>query len=227
MFSPEAVVGRTGHARPATSFTPLFVSLLNLHRFTPMHTCPWCTTSYVNWQSQCRQCGGPLAPPLGQGLGPQPPPAPRKLPTAYVRRVRWTQNIATMIGPGFAGIGLLFSLPMVVNKLWQAVFPMFFVVGGVSMFVHGWKIASSRLRAFRFGKAVEGKIYRVQMDTTQHVNGRHPLRVIYHFPVEGQMQEGVITSFDTTAARRDSGQPVWVLYNETDPAENAIFPPLS
>jgi hypothetical protein len=41
------------------------------------------------------------------------------------------------------------------------------------------------------------------------------------------MIEGNIISFDTTAARRDSGQPVWVLYNEADPTENAIYPPLS
>ncbi len=193
-----------------------------------MHTCPWCKTSYVNWQSQCAQCGGPLAPALGQGLGPEPPPAPRKLPKAYVRRVRWTENIATMVGPGFIAIGLLFAIPMIVNKLWlPALLPAFFLLGGGSMFRYGWKIAAARLRAFRLGKAVQGSIHQVGVDATQHVNGRHPSKVIYHFPVDGQMHEGVIISFDTTASRLFSGQPMWVLYNEADPAENAIYPPLS
>jgi hypothetical protein len=181
----------------------------------------------VNWLSLCPQCGGPLAPPLGQNLGPEPPPAPRTLPKAYVRRVRWTENIATMVGPGFVAVGLLFAVPMIANKLWVAVLPLFFVLGGVSMFRYGWKIAAARLRAFRFGKAVQGSIYQVGVDATQHVNGKHPSKVIYHFQVGDQMLEGVIISFDTTATRRSSGQPVWVLYNEADPTENAIYPPLS
>ena len=34
-----------------------------------MHTCIWCITSYVNWQNQCQQCGGPLPPPNSLGPG--------------------------------------------------------------------------------------------------------------------------------------------------------------
>jgi hypothetical protein len=165
---------------------------------------------------------------MGQSLGPEPPPVPRKLPKVYVRRVRWTQNIATMVGLGFTLLGTVFFIPMLMNKLWVPLLvPSFMLLGGVSMFRYGWKTASARLRAFRFGKAVQGSIYQVGVDTTQQINGRHPSKVIYHFPVDGQMHEGVIITFDTTAARRFSGQPVWVLYNEDDPTENAIFPPLS
>lgn len=193
-----------------------------------MHTCPWCTTSYVSWQSLCQQCGGPLAPPAGHELGPEPPPAPRKLPKAYVKRVRWSQNIATLVGPGFAAVGLLFAIPMIVNKLWlPSLAPALFILCGVSMFRYGWKIAAARLRAFRIGKAVKGSIYQVGSDTSQHINGRYPSRVVYHFAVEGQRHEGVITTFDTTATRLFAGQPVWVLYNEAEPTENAIYPPLS
>jgi hypothetical protein len=193
-----------------------------------MYTCPWCTTSNVNWQSHCRQCGGPLPPPPGMSLGEPPPPTPRKLPRTYVKRVRWTENIATLVGLGFSAVGILFAVPMIVNKLWlPALAPAFFLLGGVSMFRHGWKIAAGRLRAFRIGKAVQGSIHRIETDSTQQINGRHPLRVVYHFPVGDQLQEGVITTFDSTASRRSSGQPVWVLYNEADPTENAIYPPLS
>ncbi|MCB1211828.1 MAG: hypothetical protein KDK97_21085, partial [Verrucomicrobiales bacterium] len=92
----------------------------------------------MTWQSLCQQCGGPLSPPMGQELGPEPPPAPRKLPKVYVQRVRWTQNIATMVGPGFVVVGLLFAIPMIVNKLWLPLLaPGFFVLGGVSMFRYG------------------------------------------------------------------------------------------
>ncbi|MBL9146837.1 MAG: DUF3592 domain-containing protein [Verrucomicrobiaceae bacterium] len=193
-----------------------------------MHTCPWCTTEYVNWQSQCKQCGGPLPPPPGMKLGEPPPPAPRKLPSTYVKRVRWTENIATLVGLGFTGIGLLIAVPMLANKLWlPALIPGFFLLGGVSMFRHGWKSAAGRLRAFKSGKAVEGRIERVGIDASQQINGRHPSRVVYHFPIGDQWHEGQIITFDTTATLRSSGQPVWVLYNENDPNENAIYPPLS
>lgn len=193
-----------------------------------MHTCSWCTTSYVNWQSQCQQCGGPLPPPPGMRLGDPPPPAPRKLPARYVKRVRWSENIATLVGLGFTAVGTLFAVPMLVNSVWLPLLvPGFLLLGGVSMFRYGWKIAEARLRAFRIGKAVEGKIHQVGVDATQHINGRHPARVVYHFLVGGQLQEGVIITFDSTASRRFSGQPVWVLYNEADPSENAIYPPLS
>lgn len=193
-----------------------------------MHTCPWCTISYVNWQSQCGQCGGPLAQPRGHGPGPEPLPAPRNLPKVYVRRVRWTQNIGTLAGLGFTAIGLLFSIPMIIQKLWlPALIPAFFLLGGVSMFRYGWNIAAARLRAFRFGKVVLGEVHQVGVDATQQVNGQHPAKVVYRFRVSDQLHEGVIISFDSTASERWSGQPVWVLYNESDPAENAIFPPLS
>lgn len=193
-----------------------------------MHTCPWCTTSYVNWQSQCSRCGGPLAPESGQGPGPKPPPAPREMPKTYVRRVRWTQNIGTLVGLGFAAIGSLFSIPMIINKLWlPALIPAFFFVGGVSMFRYSWNIAAARLRTFRFGKAVLGEVHQVGVDATQHVNGQHPAKVIYRFRIGDQLHEGAVISFDSTASERSSGQPVWVLYTESDPAENAIFPPLS
>ncbi|MEZ5324741.1 MAG: hypothetical protein R3F19_06730 [Verrucomicrobiales bacterium] len=148
------------------------------------------------------------------------------MPKAYVKRVRWTQNIATMVGPGFVAVGLLFAVPMMVNKLWLPLLaPAFFVLGGVSMFRYGWKIAKARLRAFRIGKAVKGSIYQVGWDTSQHINGRYPSRVVYHFTAEGQQHEGIITTFDTTAARLFAGQPVWVLYNEAEPTENAVYPP--
>jgi len=161
-------------------------------------------------------------------LGRAASASPRKLPRTYVKRVRWTENIATLVGLGFTTVGTLFAVPMIVNMLWVPLLaPGFLLLGGVAMFHYGWMIAAARLRAFRVGKAVAGSIHQVGVDATQHINGRHPAKVIYHFRVGDQMHEGVIISFDTTASRFFSGQPVWVLYNEEDPTENAMYPPLA
>ena len=192
-----------------------------------MHKCPWCTTSYVNWQSKCGQCGGPLAPPPGMEIGPPPPPTPRKLPPAYVRRVRWTSNLPVLIGGGFFLFGLLLFIPMVANRLWAALLPAFFMLGGGSMFRYGWRQASGVLQAFRHGRAVEGRVHRVSWDTSTTVNGEHPWKLVYVFTADDMRREGIITTFDSTAGERSSGQPLWVLYDEADPSRSAIYPPLA
>lgn len=191
-----------------------------------MHTCSWCGTHYVNWQSQCRSCGGPMPPLPGMELGSPPPPVPRSLPKHYAFRVRWASNLMVLVGAGFTMVGTLLFLPMVVNRLWAALLPLLFMIGGLSMFRIGWKGASGKLRAFRHGTAVKGKIASISKDTSQSVNGRHPWRLVYHFPVGNQMQEGVLTSFDSTIGERRSGQPLWVLYVQDDPSQNALYPPL-
>jgi hypothetical protein len=166
-------------------------------------------------------------PPLpGMELGPPPPATPRTFPKHYVFRVRWAQNFMALIGAGFTVVGTLLFLPLAINMMWAAALPLLFMIGGFSMFWHGWKTASGRLRAFRHGLAVEGKIASVGKDTSQSVNGRHPWRLVYHFPVGEQMHEAVITSFNSTIGQRSTGQPLWVLYIESDPTQNALYPPL-
>lgn len=192
-----------------------------------MHTCSWCGTHYVGWQNQCDKCGGPMPPLPGMELGSPPPPKPRQVSKKYAFRVRWSHNMGVLIGGCFTAVGALFMLPMIVNRLfWPSLFPLLFLVGGLSMFRYGWRSASSTLRAFRHGEAVKGKIASLSKDTSQSINGRHPWRLVYHFPVGNQMQEGVVTSFDSTVGERRIGQPLWVLYLEDDPAQNAVYPPL-
>lgn len=189
-----------------------------------MHTCPWCQTHYVNWMSSCTQCGGPLARPPGMDAGPPPPAAPRAIPRRYARRVTW--NVFTLVGLGFSAFGLLFMTPMVLNKMWQAVFPGFFALGGLSMFFQAWKKARGTLRAFRHGTVAEGKVRRVQQDRSVQVNGECPWKLTYHYAINDIWHEGQITTFDSTAWERNPGQPLWVLYDQSDPDISAIYPPL-
>lgn len=193
-----------------------------------MHTCPWCSTNYVNWKSSCDQCGGPLARPPGMEIGPRPPDAPRSIPKRYARKVMWTSNFMTLVGLGFVAVGSLFTIPFLVNKLWvPSLIGMFFLVGGGIMFWTAFQAGRSRLRAFRYGKIVEGKVRSVRSDTSVSVNNQNPYKLIYHFPVGDTLQEGSIVTFDSTAWERQPGQPLWVLYDEKDPENSAIYPPLA
>lgn len=166
-------------------------------------------------------------PPLpGRELGEPPPPAPRKLPKGFAFRTRWTGNIATLVGLGFLAIASLFLIAFIKAKTWAVVIPIFFMTGGFFMFLHGWRYASSVLRAFRKGVAVRGEVYECKLDRTQSMNGEHPFKLTWHFSVENRQFEGTLTSFDSTLGSRARGQPVWVLYIADDPNQNTLYPPV-
>jgi len=168
-----------------------------------------------------------MPPPPGMDPGPEPPEAPRKLPDGYAFRIKWSRNVMVIIGSVFFGAGGLMLSATIAAKTWFALFPGFFCLGGFFMFLNGRKTANGILHAFRHGTAVAGEIKEVSVDTTQSINQRHPWRLVYHFPVDGQQHEGVITSFDSTLSKRSRGQPVWVLYVPDDLLQNTIYPPLT
>jgi len=191
-----------------------------------MTTCGWCGTSYAQWQSKCSSCGGPLPPQPGMGIGPEPPPAPRKLPKGFAFRVKWSRNIAVLGGLFCMAISSLMLFAMIKAKTWFAVVPGLFDFAGVCLFIAGRKRAVGILRAFRRGATSEGKISEVSLDTTQSVNGRHPWKLVYQFPVGEELHEGSFVSFDSVVGSRSSGQPVWVLYVPSDPTQSTLYPPV-
>ena len=85
--------------------------------------------------------------------------------------------------------------------------------------------AASTLNAFVRGTAVEGKVVGVSQDTSQSINGQHPWKLTYHFPVGGQLHEGTVVSWDSTITACSAGQPLWVLYLLADPEQNTAYPP--
>lgn len=190
-----------------------------------MITCGWCGKHYSSWKNQCDACGGPMPPPPGMELGPQPPPAPRALPKGFAFRQRFSQNIATILGGVLFVIGTPMTLGVLAQRPWAAAFPALLMVGGFFSLRHGLKSAESVLRAFREGVAVEGKIASVMIDTSQSINEKHPWKLTYHFVADGFENEGVLVSWDSTINNRARGQPLWVLYVEDDPSQNTVYPP--
>jgi hypothetical protein len=165
--------------------------------------------------------------PAGMALGEPPPVAPRKLPKGYATRVRWTRSLEALLGGVFTLFGLMMIVPMLASRMWlPSLFPAFFLIGGLSIFVRGWQRASGVLRAFRYGVAAKGEVRNVQKDTTQTMNGHHPWRLTYTFSVANQILDGEVISFADSVGQRSRGQPLWVLYDEGDPTVNTVFPPM-
>lgn len=167
-----------------------------------------------------------MPPQPGQELGPPPPPAPRPMPRGFEFRRKWSRNILVMVGGVFLLVGgVIFFAFLLVGLLIGAPLPLLFMAGGFFMMVAGRRSAARTLRAFVRGEVARGTIAGVARDLTQTMNGEHPWKLTYHFPVNGQLHEGVVISWDSTAGARSAGEPLWVLYVPEDPEQNTTYPP--
>jgi hypothetical protein len=168
-----------------------------------------------------------MPPPPGQGLGEPPPPVPRPLPKCFAFRHKWSRNILALVGGIFFVAGsFIFVAFLLVGRLAGTPLPLLFMIGGLAMLRIGRRHAATTLNAFVRGIAVEGKVVRLSRDLSQTMNGEHPWKLTYHFPVGTQLREGVVVSWDSTVAARSPGQPLWVLYLPEDHDQNTTYPPL-
>ncbi|RBP43859.1 hypothetical protein DES53_105258 [Roseimicrobium gellanilyticum] len=192
-----------------------------------MFTCGWCNKHYRNWVSQCESCGGPMPPPPGMDIGPEPPAAPRKLPSGFAMRMRVTGNITTIIGLIFSGVACLMTLAMIGAKNWAALIGGSMLLGGLLMVKAGLGSANRILDAFKNGRPVRGKVASVREDPNTTVNGRHPWDIVYTFESGGHQYEGKMQTYETATANRYQGwPPVWVLVVDGDPERNTLYPPV-
>ena len=167
-----------------------------------------------------------MPPQPGEGLGPPPPPVPRPLPKGFEFRQKWSGNILAMVGVIFFLIGgFIFFAFLLLGLLIGTPLPLLFMLGGFIMLLIGRRHARRTLNAFKRGAVVEGKIFGIAQDQSQTMNGVHPWKLTYHFPVGAQLVEGSVVSWDSTITARAAGQPLWVLYLPEDPEQNTAYPP--
>jgi hypothetical protein len=155
-----------------------------------MVTCPWCGTSYLAFQSNCTNCGGPLlaaAASVSPENPPTPPLAPRSISPRYVWRLLYADGwwIAALV---LGILGLVFSL--VGAGLTIAVITAFvgipfltvglplLVLGGVT-FVWRYQRAQKVVDVLRQGDAARGEVVDIQQKYNVRVNGRHPWVIQY------------------------------------------------
>ena len=197
---------------------------------TPVVACSWCGTNYTSFQPNCRNCGGPIAPPPGEHAGSLPPPAPRELPSGYMRR-QLLKSPLLIMGAIFSLIGVPFTIiyPIIGISTGELLFLLIggcFSITGIIMVVFSMRTLRKKLQAFEFGEAVIGKVVEVYRDTSIKVNGRSPWAIVYEFDVQGRLYEGTVRSWEYSAQKRKPGQPLHVLYMKEEPEHNTIYPPV-
>ena len=112
-------------------------------------------------------------------------------------------------------------------KSWAALFPGFFLLGGIGMIKQGIVHAVRTLDAFRNGTAILGKIATVEIELDTQSSGQKPWIIIYAFELDGQNHEGKLTTLDSAVAEQfRKHKPVWVLAVKGNPARNTLYPPV-
>ena len=185
--------------------------------------CGWCNTNNQrHLLDDCDSCGGPLPPLPGPDPGPRPAAAPRAMPDGYVLRKRLTKNPQSAIGLGFVLMSLL-TVP--VPFVFLLFIPLF--LAGAALLYTGLRKANQWLRALQQGTVTRGVITAVEQDRTQSIDNQHPWQLRFSFELHaGGAQEGSVDAWDPIHAKRAEGDRVWVVYDATDPASHALWPPV-
>jgi hypothetical protein len=201
-----------------------------------MITCPWCGTNYTAFQTNCKNCGGPLPLPAEETVAPPipdipaPPPPPRAFKDSFVWRKLWSDGWAIAAGV-FLLLGVIFTLigiPLILVVVGIAFVPLglAFLGAGVPILIWRYNKAQQTLNVLRLGEAVLGTIVEVYQNYNVQVNNRHPWTIAYSFQLDGDEYEGRTTTLRPVGFTHQPGQPMYVLYLEDDPTQNTIYPPV-
>jgi hypothetical protein len=145
------------------------------------------------------------------------------------------KNFPLLFGCIWTGVGVPLAIVFVILGIatGQLLFALlggtigglFGFVGIIVMFF-GYRKARGKIRALEHGVHAIGEVLSVGEDLTVQVNGVHPWRIRYLFPVDGSELNGSASTFDNSVRHHKKGQPVHVLYIPSDPGQNTLWPPV-
>ena len=204
-----------------------------------MITCPWCGTNYLAFQSNCKNCGGPLQA-VDEAIGlsdqiqnlPMPPSPPRSISDRYMWRLLYSDgwSIAGLIlgfmGVIFSFLGAVLTIGMVTAFVGIPFLLLGILFLGISsgLFIWRYREAQKVVNVLREGEAIHGQIVDVQENYSVSINGRYPWVIRYQFRVNGQDYEGKVTTMNQPGPQLQAGKAVCVLYLRTTPEWNSIYP---
>jgi len=209
----RVVCGHCGALTPADANAQCMYCGAGIRLLEPLAVdCGWCSASNRrDLTDTCRQCGGPLPSLPGGNPGPRPPDPPRQLPPGYPMRVQLWKNVFVLLGVVF-----------VCCFFWAIIFPII----GAFLWIKGARDARNKLDALRDGVATRGRIASIQVDTTQHINRRHPWRIDYEYDTYDGPAMGACTAWDPSSVQRRIGDVLWVVFVPGRSEATAIWPPI-
>ncbi len=206
---------------------------------TGTYTCPWCGTSYLTFQPNCSNCGGPMLPPdqkaaaAGPGAElPVPPPAPRSISPRYALRLLSSDGWAIVglvfgiLGVVFGVVGVALTIAVVTAMVGLpfAVLGIVYLVGAVPLLIWRFRKAQRTVTVLREGVATKGQVTEAAEQYSVTVNGRHPWVIRYEFQVDGENYDGKVTTLNSPGPELAMGKPVRILYLPGAPKWSSIYP---
>lgn len=202
-----------------------------------MITCPWCGTNYASFQSNCKNCGGPLPISSTEAASPTeelsaPPLAPRPISEKYAWRLLFTEawGVVALV---FSILGVVFTLlggALTIAIVTAFVGIPFLLIGlvflGAGLGIGAWRYGYARqiVNVLRLGDSTQGQITDVQKNYAVRVNGQNPWVIRYEFQVNGQTYDGLVRTLNSIGSNLQAGKTVYILYSPNAPQWNSIYP---
>lgn len=204
-----------------------------------MITCPYCGTNYLIFQSNCKNCGGPL-PTVEQPIQynaskeylPVPPPAPRPISNSLTWRLLLSDGwsiaafVFTIFGLVFGPVGTGFTVGILTAFLGIPFLSLglLFFGTGIVIFIWRYQEKQKTVNVLRIGEAAYGQVTDVHENTSVMVNDNHPWIIRYQFQVDGQVQDGSVTTLNRPGEQLQAGKRICVLYLPADLRSNSLYP---
>ena len=203
-----------------------------------MVICPWCGTNYTVFQSNCRNCGGPIQSPKAVSVSEReeealmPPAPPRNISDSYrwkiMRTDAWsvTAGIFALLGVIFAIVGFGLTIGIVTAFVGIPFLGMglLFLGGGGYTLYWRYNEALKTVNILRNGEAVIGQITGAQINYSVTVNGRNPLTITYQFRAAGRDYDNAVSTLNPLNLQFQPGKAVCVLYLPDQPEYNSLYP---
>jgi len=201
-------------------------------------TCPWCGTNHLEFQSNCKNCGGPLPAPAQVAAADArrklatPPAPPREISSSFAWRWLLTDGwtigaiVFIIVGGSFSitGAGLTVGIITAFVGIPFLILGLVILAGGLAVLVWRYDLAQKALNVLRDGQAARGEITALEPNYNVRINGRTPWNIGYKFSLDGNDYEGRVTTLNNPGADLAPGSPAVVLYLPDAPQYNGLYP---
>ena len=208
-----------------------------------MIACLYCGTNHSTFQSNCKNCGGPLPGPeeraqIIEAINapndevPEAPPAPRQVSNSYAWRMLLSDGwgvaalVFIILGGVFFPLGVALTLLIMTAFVGIpfAIVGFAFLGGGIWVGYRRYQDKMKTVEVLRHGLQTTGKIVSVDQNYHVRVNNRHPWNIEYAFSVDGQEYSGKVTTMNTPGPGLQPGRKTRVLYLKDIPSQSSLFP---
>lgn len=203
--------------------------------------CPWCGTNYLQFQSNCRNCGGTIPAPRkaaaaepGTRAKPGlnwPPSPPRTIAPNYVWKLMgqdgWVISMSIFVLLGFiftsVGGGLTLGIVTALVGIPFLGLGLLFLGGGLAVLYSRYQTFTQMAEVLKTGQAKEGEIISLEPNYSVRINGRMPWIVRYQFTLDGKLHTGSVSTLNSPQFTHPLG-PAVVLYLPENPDRNQLYP---